>query len=266
LAKAQVALAVALLIYMPLRGQNLSALTFDTHLFLRDGVRATSSLEFNADEVKNGMELAYDIPSHVAKLLIEYRIARKIIGRRPEQLFVNADGTAKHPKVIADLITRYLKSRAGIVVTPHQFRHLSAKLILDAAPGSFETVRQLLGHKNLKTTVTAYAGIDSRRAARHHQMLIEQMLAGQTPPPERLVAFSVAPAPNGQAARPYRRGDRMNAVRRMSLMGHSRRRRPTPPVLGFRSSPKADIHSSPWPPTRWCHKRPWRYLEPTTEM
>ena len=37
LAKAQAALAVALLLYMPLRLQNLAALTFDTHLFLRDG-------------------------------------------------------------------------------------------------------------------------------------------------------------------------------------------------------------------------------------
>jgi hypothetical protein len=73
LAKAQVALAVAFLSYMPLRLQNLTALTFGTHLFLRDGVRAVSSLELNAGEVKNGMELAFDIPPHIAKLLIEYR-------------------------------------------------------------------------------------------------------------------------------------------------------------------------------------------------
>jgi integrase len=187
LAKAQVALAVALLTYMPIRGRNLSALTFDTHLFLRDGVRATSTLEFNAPEVKNGMELAYDIPPHIAKWLIEYRdrFAPKIIGHPPDRLFVNADGTAKHTKVVADLITRYLRRRAGIVVTPHQFRHLSAKLILDAEPGSFETVRQLLGHKNLKTTVGAYAGIDSRRAARHHQRLIERMLAAPAAPTRR---------------------------------------------------------------------------------
>ena len=33
------------------------------------------------------------------------------------------------------------------MLTPHQFRHLSAKILLDAEPGSFETVRQLLGTK-----------------------------------------------------------------------------------------------------------------------
>jgi hypothetical protein len=63
LAKAQTALAVALLSYMPLRAQNLTALTFDTHLFLRDGARATSTLELGANEVKNRRELAFDIPS-----------------------------------------------------------------------------------------------------------------------------------------------------------------------------------------------------------
>jgi hypothetical protein len=49
------------------------------------------------------------------------------------------------------------------------------------SPGSFETVRQLLGHKSLKATVGAYAGIDSRRAARQHQRLIEAALAARTP-------------------------------------------------------------------------------------
>ena len=141
----------------------------------------------SAGEVKNGTELAFDIPRHVAKMLIEYRdrIAPKIIGHRPQRLFVNADGSAKSQVTVAWLISTYLKRRAGIVLTPHQFRHLSAKVLLDAEPGSFETVKQLLGHKSIKTTVGAYAGIDSRRAARHHQRLVEQALEAQKPMPRR---------------------------------------------------------------------------------
>ena len=97
LAKAQVALAVSILCYMPLRLQNLSSLTFGTHLFLREEPRAISTLELSASEVKNRMELAYDIPLHLAKMLLEYRdrIAPNVIGHRPEQLFVNTDGTRK---------------------------------------------------------------------------------------------------------------------------------------------------------------------------
>ena len=187
LAKAQAALAIAILPYMPLRSQNLHALMFDVHVFLRDDIRATSSLEIPSEEVKNKIELAFDIPPHVAKMLIEYRdrIAPKVIGRRPERLFVNADGTPKSQAMVALLIKSYLRKRAGIELTSHQFRHLSGKTILDAEPGNYETVRQLLGHKDLRTTTRFYTGIDSRRAARHHQHLIDRALAEQIPPVRR---------------------------------------------------------------------------------
>jgi integrase len=131
--------------------------------------------------------LAFDIPSQVARMLIEYRdrIAPKVIGHRPERVFVKPDGTPKAQATVAWLIATSLERRAGIVLTPHQFRHLSAKLMLDAEPGSFESVRQLLGHKNHKTTTNFYAGIDTRRAARHHQRLIERALDAQKPTARR---------------------------------------------------------------------------------
>jgi integrase len=183
LAKAQTALGIAILSYMPLRPQNLTALEFGTHLFMQAGAGAVSTLEMSAAEMKNRQELAFDIPPAVAKMLIEYRdcIAPKIIGHRPTRLFVTVEGTPKSQATVAYLITSCLKRRAGIILTPHQFRHLSAKVVLDAEPGAFETVRQHLGHKNTKTTTGAYAGISSRRAARHHHRLIQQALETQMP-------------------------------------------------------------------------------------
>jgi site-specific recombinase XerC len=184
LAKAQAALGVAMLNFMPVRPENLAELTFGVHLFLREEAGATSSLELSADEVKNKeTEVAFDIPSPIVKMLIEYRdrIAPKVIGHRPERVFVNADGSPKSQTTVAWLIKTYLARRAGIVLTPHQFRHLGAKNILDAEPGNFEAARQLLTHKNLKTTANFYAGIDSRRAGRHHQHLIERALEAQKP-------------------------------------------------------------------------------------
>lgn len=55
----------------------------------------------------------------------------------------------------------------GIVLTPHQFRHLAAKLLLDRNPGAFEIVRRLLGHKDIRTTIRFYAQFDMARAAKH---------------------------------------------------------------------------------------------------
>jgi integrase len=187
LAKAQTALAIAILTYIPLRSQNLVGLIFGTHLFLKDDVRATSTLEVPGVETKNDNDAAFDIPPTVVRMLIEYRdrIAPKIIGRRPERLFENIDGSPKSQSTVAWLFSTALKKRAGIVMTIHQARHLAAKIMLDDQPGNFEGTKQLLRHKNIKTTANFYAGIDSRRAGRHHQRLIEQTLEDQAPVPRR---------------------------------------------------------------------------------
>jgi integrase len=183
LAKAHAALAIGILTYIPIRLRNLLTLEFDKHLFLRAAKRAISTLELADGEVKNNIDLAFDIPPQIVSMLVEYRdsIAPKILGYRPVRLFDNIDGSLKTSNAFGKLIANYAKHRAGIILTPHEFRHLSAKILLDHQPGAFETVRQLLGHKNLQTTVFAYAGIDSRRAGRHHHTLIEAALSAQTP-------------------------------------------------------------------------------------
>jgi integrase len=66
-----------------------------------------------------------------------------------------------------------------VKITPHQFRHLAAKIALDGNPGAYELVRQLLGHKNLSTTTNFYAGIDTRRAGRAHAELVMKLRESQ---------------------------------------------------------------------------------------
>ena len=181
LALAQTALALEILTYMPLRIQNLAELAFDEHLFLRDGPGAVSSLEIPAEEVKNKQPITFDVPPHIARMLLEYRdhIAPKIMGRKPDRVFVNPDGTPKLSQTLSKLVRRMVRKHAGVELSPHQFRHLAAKILLDNSPGAFELVKQLLGHQNLKTTTNAYAGIDTRRASRHHASLLEKLFEDQ---------------------------------------------------------------------------------------
>jgi integrase len=182
LAKAQAALGMKILTYMPVRPENLSDLEFDKHLFVRAEPGATSTLELDSDEVKNDNDVGFDIPVRLAKMLREYRdrIAPKHIGHRPRRLFVNLDGTAKCQETVSYLIRSYARRRAGIVITPHQFRHLGAKNLLDANPGNFRGVQDLLSHESIKSSMV-YAGINTRRAARYHQSLIDQAVAPQMP-------------------------------------------------------------------------------------
>jgi len=54
-------------------------------------------------------------------------------------------------------------------------RHLAAHLYLLANPGDYETVRRLLGHKNIETTIRFYEGLLTDDAFARYDGLIEEM-------------------------------------------------------------------------------------------
>jgi integrase len=175
LAEAQAALGIEILMFVPVRLKNLTALAFEQHLFLRDG--GTSTLVLSADETKTGETLEFDLPTDLATRLIEYRnvIAPAVIGHKPKHLFANGDGSVKGFATVR-YVQRYFKQYVGMHMHPHAFRHLAAKFILDSSPGGHVVVQHLLGHKKLETTVTFYTGLDTRRAGRHHNALLTKAL------------------------------------------------------------------------------------------
>jgi integrase len=173
----QTALAIDLLIHVPIRLQNLACLAFGAHLHWPQGRRKAALVTFSADETKNRRPLEFEIPTALAERLQVYRneIAPAVIGKRPDALFVSFSGRSRKPDTIKMTITKTVQIHLGVKLTPHQFRHLAAKIILDDNPGAYELVRQLLGHKNVSTTTIFYAGIDTRRAGRAHADLVMRL-------------------------------------------------------------------------------------------
>ena len=174
----QSSLAIDLLIHVPaLRMQNLSALRFDKHLHWPQGRRRPALLTFGDDETKNNVRFDFEIPTALADRLQVYRneIAPAVTGQRPDAVFVTFSGKPRTQAAIKIAIQRTVLRNLGVKLTPHQFRHLAAKFTLNANPGAFEFLRQLLAHKNLKTTTNFYAGTDTRRAGRAHADLIMQL-------------------------------------------------------------------------------------------
>jgi integrase len=102
-------------------------------------------------------------------------IAPAVIGRKPDNLFVTHGGKPRSEATIAIAIYKMILRHLGVKLTPHQYRHLCAKLILDRNPGAHELVRQVLGHSSAKTTANFYAGIDTLRAGRAHAELVNEL-------------------------------------------------------------------------------------------
>ena len=69
----QTALAIDLLIHVPLRMQNLASLTFNTHLHWPQGRRKPALVTFGGNETKNNVPLEFEIPTALAERLQVYR-------------------------------------------------------------------------------------------------------------------------------------------------------------------------------------------------
>ena len=172
----QLAVAIALLLSAPMRMANLHALRLDRHLNRLGGAKGPWLISIPATESKNGEPLDYEIARDGADLLDRYlkRFRPGLVTGDCPFLFPGEDGLrCKDQGTLSQQVVLMVESRIGIRVTPHQFRHLAARLLLLAAPGALSAVQQLLGHKHLKTTIGFYAGIDTLTAGRQYDQILQ---------------------------------------------------------------------------------------------
>ena len=194
----QTSLAIDILLVIPLRMKNLASLSFPDHLHWPNGRGKPAMLIVDGTETKNGIAIEAEIPTELANRLWTYRtdIAPEVIGTRPEAVFVATTGKPRSQAALTVAIEKAVYRNLGIKLTPHQFRHFAAKLILDENPGAHELVRQLLVHKNMKTTINSYAGINTMRAGRAHAELLMQLKARTSLPKRK----RRGPSGNGEAS------------------------------------------------------------------
>jgi len=61
-------------------------------------------------------------------------------------------------------------------MTVHQFRHAAAAVYLKHHPGDYETVRRLLGHRDIQTTIKFYCGLETIAATEEFGRLIREKI------------------------------------------------------------------------------------------
>lgn len=168
------ALAIAIELLIPLRARNLGGLRLDRHIH-RSGGRVLISIP--PEETKSGTAIDAEFSPWLVRLFDRYlqHYRPRLLTAPCPWLFPGENGNERSSGFgvqIGDIIAKQI----GVTMTPHQFRHLAAKLYLDRRPGDYETVRRLLGHKDIATTMRFYRELDTVLAIQRYGDLVTQLI------------------------------------------------------------------------------------------
>jgi integrase len=171
--RAQMAVAIEILLMAPLRLKNLVSLDVERNL-VRPGKGRAVHIVIAEGETKNREPLEFPLPPESVALLDRYLVEFRplLASRDTTALFPGISGGAKNQAFFGTQISRVIRAHSGLVIHPHLFRHIGAKLYLDTNPGAYEVVRRVLGHKSIDTTVAFYTGLETASAVRHFDQTI----------------------------------------------------------------------------------------------
>jgi site-specific recombinase XerD len=177
---AQLAIAIAILIVAPVRLANLTAIRIGTNLIKPGGPHSNYWLVFPDYDVKNRIRLNYPLEQYLTQLIDKYIFEFRpalLRGRNEDWLFPGQRGGAKQKVSFSGQITDRIYKATGLRMTVHQFRHAAGAIILKHRPGEYELVRQLLGHRNVQTTINAYIGLESIQASEIFGKIISEQIS-----------------------------------------------------------------------------------------
>ena len=167
--KAQIAAATMILIVAPMRIGNLVSLRIGENLSRPAGPNGPIHIVIPSYDVKNNIDLEFPLPIPVTRIIDEYLLHHRVrlTDLHNDYLFPAREEGHKDQRTLSQQIGDQVWKHAGIRMTPHQFRHAAAAIILDNDPGNYELVRRVLGHRNIQTTTNFYTGLESIDAAKH---------------------------------------------------------------------------------------------------
>ncbi len=186
LVDAQVGIAIAILLHAPVRAANLASIRVGQHLTLCEGDDGLGHLKFEPHETKTKRMLEFNLPLDLTRLLKLY-VTEVLPGfersMRTPALFAGLGNETKGSGLMGSQITARIAKIIAIEINQHLFRHLLAFFYLQAHPGKYEVVQDLLGHAKVETTRKYYCGMETQAAIKHfHETLRDEKLrAGLDP-------------------------------------------------------------------------------------
>jgi integrase len=164
---AQLAVAVAILTFAPIRLSNLASIELGQNLIKPGGLNTPYWLVFPHYDVKNRVDLNFKFDERLTDLIDEYIHEFRpalLRGANASWLFPVEGGQPKNKLLFGKQITERIQKATGLRITPHQFRRAAAAIYLKHHPGDYETVRRVLGHRDIQTTIRFYCGLETMQA------------------------------------------------------------------------------------------------------
>ena len=154
----------------PFRVSNLAGLRLDTHLRSADpSSRLYTHVVIDGADVKNGVPYLWPLPRETAHMFDRWITRYRPTLAAPGNPYLFVGESADSPISINGLRTTFMtaiEENVGVKVHPHLMRHLAAWLYLQEHPSDYETVRRALNHKDIKTTIAFYCGLETDAAVR----------------------------------------------------------------------------------------------------
>jgi integrase len=176
---AQIAVGISILSFAPIRLGNLVAIKIEENLIKPGGPNSVFWLTFPHHDVKNRVGLEFTFDEAVTPLIDEYIHDFRphlLRGSNSEYLFPGVAGEPKTASMFSSQITERVDNATGLRITAHQFRHAGAAIYLRHNPGAYETVKRLLGHRNIQTTINFYCGLETAQANQEFGKIIRQKI------------------------------------------------------------------------------------------
>ena len=184
---AQLAAAIAILTVAPVRLANLTAIKLGFNLIKPGGPESNYWLVFPDYDVKNRVKLEFPLERYLTPLIdgyvFDYRPSL-LRGSNEDWLFPGARPGTKGKNLLSHQITERIHNATGLRMTVHHFRHAAGALILKRRPGEYELVRRILGHRNVRTTISAYVGLESIQASEIFGKIVMEHLEDDPEPAE----------------------------------------------------------------------------------
>ena len=166
------ALAVSLAIYTGLRVKNLR------ELHLKGNIRRSGERVFvkiHETEAKTHAALELELPTETIQLLnlflSDHR--RLLEGQDGPYLFPGQTGGARSYDAMRHALSDALWRHEGIRMSPHLYRHVIAKIVVERHPEYALDVSRRLGHKSINTTYQSYLGTEGPAASRRVNAILQ---------------------------------------------------------------------------------------------